>query len=122
MFIILTIGLFIAKFLAVVVVGLFFVEDLELVKSVSGTIYNTYAILAGITFLSLFLFALGKRILWLLVSLVCGTLYIAMYNGVDELKSIHAKNDIQSRYFKDTATFSARMIDAWQYINRNAKK
>ena len=116
MFIMLTLGLFIAKFLAVGVVGLFFLEDLELVKSVGSVTYNTYALLAGITFISLLLFALGKKLLWLIVFLVCGSLYASMYNGVDEISAIHKENDIQSRYFKDTATFSARMIDALHYF------
>lgn len=118
MFIMLTIGLFIAKFLAVGVIGLFFLEDLELVKSVNEATYNTYALLAGCAFISLFLFALGKKFLWLIVFLICGGLYATMYNSVDEIKEIHEKNDIQSRYFKDTETFSSRMIDVWQYINK----
>lgn len=118
MFIMLTIGLFIAKFLAVGAVGLFFLEDLELVKSVSATTYNTYALLAGGAFISLFLFALGRKWLWLITFLICSFLYASMYNGVDELKIIHQQNDIQSRYFKDTATFTARMINAWEYLSK----
>jgi hypothetical protein len=113
-----TIGLFILKFLAVGAVGLFFLEDLELVKSISPATYNTYALLAGGAFISLFLFALGKKLLWLIVFLVCGGIYAGMYNGVEEIKAVHEKNDIQSRYFKDTATFTNRMADVWQYINK----
>lgn len=121
MFIMLTLGLFIAKFLAVAVIGLFFLEDLELVKSVGSVIYNTYALLAGGAFISLLLFALGKRLLWLIIFLVCGSLYASMYNGVDEIRAIHEKNDIQSRYFKNTETFSTRMLDALQYFNQKMK-
>lgn len=121
MFIMLTLGLFIAKFLAVGVVGLFFLEDLELVKSVSSATYNTYALLAGGAFISLLLFALGKKLLWLIIFLVCGGLYASMYNGVEEISAIHKENDIQSRYFKDASTFSARMIDAFQYLNQKMK-
>jgi len=121
MFIMLTVGLFIAKFLAVAVVGLFFLEDLELVKSVNSATYNTYALLAGGTFISLLFFALGKKLLWLIIFLVCGGLYASMYNGVEEISAIHEENDIQSRYFKDTATFSARMLEALQYFNQKTK-
>ena len=40
MFILLTLGIFILKFLALGVVGLFFAEDLELTRSVGGGIYS----------------------------------------------------------------------------------
>lgn len=121
MFIMLTIGLYIAKFLAVGAIGLFFLEDLELVKSVSPATYNTYALLAGGAFISLLFFALGKKLLWLIIFLVCGGLYATMYNGTEEIRAIHEKNDIQSRYFKDTATFSARMLETLQYFNQKTK-
>ena len=42
MFILLTIGIFILKFLALGVVGLFFAEDLELTRSVGGAVYSSY--------------------------------------------------------------------------------
>jgi hypothetical protein len=44
-----------------------------------------------------------------------------MYNGTEEISAIHKENDIQSRYFKDTATFSARMLEALQYFNQKTK-
>jgi len=121
MFIMLTVGLFLLKFLAVGVVGLFFVEDLELTKDVSGAIYSTYLALACITFFALFFFVLGKKFLWLIVCLVCGCMYLSMYNGAPEIKDIHRENDLKSRYFKDTGTFFARMSDVWEIVNSDKK-
>ena len=121
MFIMLTIGLFLLKFLAVAVVGLFFMEDLELTKEVSSTIYSTYLALGCITFFALLFFVLGRKFLWLVVCLVCGAMYLSMYNGAPEIKDIHKENDLKSRYFQDTGTFFARMSDVWDMVSANKK-
>lgn len=118
MFILLTIGIFILKFLAVGVVGLFFLEDLELVNSVSGITYSTYVTLACITFFALFFFILGRKFLWLAVCIVCGLGYMTMYNTAPQISEIHQKNDLKSRYFKDTGTFFARMTDVANAISK----
>ena len=119
MFILLTIGLFLLKFLAVGVVGLFFLEDLELTQSVSPSIYNTYLAFGCVTFFALLFFILGKKFLWLIVFLICGSIYLGMYNGVEEIANIHKEHDLKSRYFKDTETFIARMGDVLEKINSN---
>lgn len=121
MFIMLTIGLFLLKFLAVGVVGLFFLEDLELVSGINTAIYSTYFTLACITFFSLFFFVLGRRFLWLVVCIICGLSYMAMYNTVPEIAEIHQKEDLKSRYFKDTGTFFARMTDVANAISEKMK-
>ena len=118
MFILLTIGIFFLKFAAVGVVGLFFLEDLELVHNVSGAIYSTYITLACITFFSLLFFMLGKKFLWLAACIICGLGYMAMYNTAPEISEIHQENDIQSRYFKDAGTFIARMTDVLEAFNK----
>ena len=53
MFILITLCLFILKILALGVIGLFFVEDLELTSSANVAIYTTYVALACVCFLSL---------------------------------------------------------------------
>ncbi len=121
MFILLTIAIFILKFLAVGVIGLFFLEDLELVSNVSGTMYSVYITLACITFFSLFFFVLGKKFLWLAVCIICGFGYMVMYNSAPEIAAIHKKNDLKSRYFKDTNTFFARMTDVAHTISKKTK-
>lgn len=121
MFILLTIAIFILKFLAVAVIGLFFLEDLELVSNVSGTMYSVYITIACITFLSLFFFVLGKKFLWLTVCILCGFGYMVMYNSAPEIAAIHQKNDLKSRYFKDTNTFFARMTDVADAISKKTK-
>jgi hypothetical protein len=117
MFILLTITLFLLKFLAVGVVGLFFMEDLELTRSANGVIYSIYFMLGVTTFFSLLFFALGKRLRWLIVFLVAGVFYLGMYNGAPGIKEIHKSNNLKSRYFKDTATFFSRMKDVVVTIN-----
>ena len=121
MFIMLTIGLFIAKFLAVGVVALFFMEDLELTKEVGGTVYSTYLALGCVTFFSLLFFVLGRKILWLIVFFICGSSYLGMYNTAPQISEIHQKHDLKSRYFKDTSTFCARMVDVWKMVDTNKK-
>lgn len=116
MLIFLTIGIFILKFLALAVVGLFFIEDLELTKDVGGTIYTTYFGLGVITFASLFFFILGKKLLWLFLFIGFGISYLSMYNQSPQISDIHKKNDLKSRYFKDTSTFFSRMGDIYQII------
>ena len=116
MFIILTIAITILKFLALGVVGLFFAEDLELTKSVGGTIYTTYMVLGILTFFSLLFFVLGKRLLWFILFLGFGVSYLGMYNQAPQIKNIHKQNDLKSRYFKDTSTFFNRMGDVWEKI------
>lgn len=111
MFILLTLGLFLLKFLAIGVVGLFFLEDLELTRSIGSLPYSVYFFLGACTFLALFLFVLGKKLLWLIIFLVSGFLYAAMYNHAPDIKEIHQQNDLKSRYFKDSATFLSRMAD-----------
>ena len=105
MFILLTIAIFIMKFLALGVVGLFIAEDLELTKEVGGTLYYTYMTLGILTFTSLLFFVLGKRMLWLILFVGFLTSYLSMYNQAPQIKDVHAKNDLKSRYFKDTSTF-----------------
>jgi hypothetical protein len=119
MFILLTIGLFLAKFLAVGVVGLFFAEDLELTSSVGGTIYSAYMALGIGTFFSLLFFVLGRKFLWLILTLVLGASYLSMYNGADGIKEVHQENDLKSRYFKDTSTFLSRMEDVAKLLNKS---
>ena len=118
MFILLTLGIFILKYLALGVIGLFFMEDLELTKEVGSTVYTTYLALATISFVSLFLFILGKRILWLAIFLICGTLYLGMYNTAPTISEIHQEHDLKSRYFKDSHTFISRMTDVVKIINK----
>lgn len=114
----LTIGLFLLKFLALGVVGLFFLEDLELTQSVSSGIYGSYLALGCVTFFALLFFVLGKKLLWLIVFLVCGAGYLGMYNSAPEISTIHEQHDLKSRYFKDTATFASRMVDLWDYFQK----
>lgn len=116
MFILLTITFTILKFLALGVVGLFFAEDLELTKNVSSTIYSAYMGVAIITFISLVFFVLGKRLLWLILFLGFGMSYLTMYNQAPEIKEIHQRHDLKSRYFKDASTFLNRMGIIWQKI------
>lgn len=119
MFILLTLGLFLLKFLALGVVGLFFLEDLELTRSAGAGIYSTY-MLAGIcTFAALFFFVLGKKFLWLIIFIISGIFYLGMYNSAPEISDIHRQNDLKSRYFKDTGTFFARMGDVLKIINQD---
>ena len=108
MFILLTLGIFILKFLALGVVGLFFAEDLELTRSVGGGIYSAY-------------FALGKRLFWLILFCLFGLSYLGMYNKAPGIGEIHDKNDLKSRYFKDTDTFFARMGDVIAIINKDKR-
>lgn len=121
MFILLTLGIFILKFLALGVVGLFFAEDLELTRSVGGSVYSAYLTLGACTFFALFFFILGKRLLWLILFGVFGSLYLSMYNGAPEIKEIHQKNDLKSRYFKNTDTFFARMGDVAAIISKDKR-
>ncbi|MCM1323593.1 MAG: hypothetical protein NC218_05480 [Acetobacter sp.] len=119
MFILLTLGLFLLKFLALGVVGLFFLEDLELTKNASATIYSVYMAAGICTFLALFFFVLGRKLLWLIIFAISGIFYLGMYNGAPEIKEIHQQNDLKSRYFQDTSTFFARMGDVLKLINQN---
>lgn len=116
MFILLTITLAILKYLALAVVGLFFFEDLELTKSVGGVVYTSYMTLGVLTFTSLALFILGKRLLWLILFVGFGMSYLSMYNQAPEIKEIHQQHDLKSRYFKDTSTFFNRIGDVWKMI------
>ena len=119
MFIMLTIGIFLLKFLALAVIGLFFVEDLELIKSVGGSTYTAYMGLAILTFASLLFFVLGKKLLWLILFLGFGASYLGMYNEAPGIKEIHQSNDLKSRYFQDGTTFIARMGDVWRIISQD---
>lgn len=121
MFILLTLGLFLLKFLALGVVGLFFLEDLELTKSAGATVYTTYMATGICTFLALLFFVLGRKLLWLIIFAVSGIFYLGMYNGAPEIKEIHQQNDLKSRYFQDTGTFFARMGDVLKLINSDKK-
>jgi len=118
MFILLTLAIFILKFLAVAVVGLFFLEDLHLTREVASSVYYVYFTLGVITFAALFFFVLGKKMLWLIVCLVCGSLYFGMYNATPAIKAIHQEHDLKSRYFKDTNTFFTRMKDVAKIIKK----
>ncbi len=115
----LTLGLFLLKFLALGVVGLFLAEDLELTRHAGGAIYSTYMATGIAAFVCLFFFVLGKKLLWLILFGLCATFYLGMYNGAPEIKNIHQNNDLKSRYFKDTGTFFARMGDVIKIINKN---
>lgn len=120
LFILLTIAIFILKFLSVGVVGLFFLEDLELTKNASTVIYSVYFIVGATAFFSLFFFALGKRFLMLIIFILnmCG--YLFMYNHAPEIKDIHTSNNLKSRYFKDSTTFINRMKDVVKLIDSKA--
>lgn len=122
MFIMLTLGIFILKFLALGVVGLFFAEDLELTQSVGGSAYTAYMALGIGCFASLLFFVLGKKLLWLIVFGVLGFSYLGMYNSAPGIAEIHKNNDLKSRYFKDTSTFIGRMNDVADYINGKHKQ
>jgi len=122
MFILMKLSTFILKFLAVGVVGLFFLEDLELTRKIDTALYLAYASVGGITFFSLFFFVLGKKLLWLIVCLISGFTYFGMYHSVPDIAEIHEQNNIQNRYFKNTETFFSRMADVWKYINNSAPK
>ena len=111
LFILLTIAIFLLKFLAVGVVGLFFMEDLELTGGVNAVVYSIYLALGVISFFSLLFFALGKKLTWLGTFLVSGFIYLCMYNYAPGIAEIHARNNLKSRYFSSTATFFSRMKD-----------
>lgn len=117
MFILLTIGLFVLKFLALGVIGLFLAEDLELTSHTDSTIYMVYMATGIAAFIGLFFFVLGKKLLWLIIFVLCAAFYLGMYNNALEIKEIHQNNDLKSRYFQDTGTFLARMQDVFQIIN-----
>ena len=119
MFILLTLGIFVLKFLALGVIGLFFAEDLELTHSVNGGIYSAYFALSICTFCSLLFFILGKRLFWLILFCLFGLSYLGMYNKAPDIGEIHDKNDLKSRYFKNTDTFFARMGDVIAIINKD---
>lgn len=119
MFILLTLGLFILKFLALGVVGLFFAEDLELTSHAGTTIYTVYLITGICTFIALFFFVLGKKLLWLIIFGIGGFFYIGMYHSAPDIAEIHRQNDLKSRYFQDTGTFFARMTDVLKIINQD---
>ena len=121
MFILLTLGIFILIFLALGVVGLFFAEDLELTRSVGGGIYSAYFALGVCAFFALFFFVLGKRLFWLILFCLFGLSYLGMYNKAPGIGEIHDKNDLKSRYFKDTDTFFARMGDVIAIINKDKR-
>lgn len=117
----LTLGLFILKFLALGVVGLFFAEDLELTKDISSAAYATYFTLGTCSFIALFFFVLGKKLLWLIIFGATMVSYLGMYNGVPEIAEIHRQNDLKSRYFKDSATFISRMQDVLDTLTKDKK-
>ena len=118
LFILLTIAIFILKFLSVGVVGLFFLEDLELTRSAPTVIYAIYFLIGVTCFCSLLFFALGKKLFWLFLFLINATFYTAMYNIAPTIKDIHRSNNIKSRYFKDTQTFINRMKDVASIIDK----
>lgn len=89
MLIFLTVGIFVLKFLALAVVGLFFVEDLELTKSVGGSTYTAYMGLGVLTFASLLFFILGKKLLYLILFIGFGVSYLGMYNEAPGIKEVH---------------------------------
>ena len=118
MFILITISLFILKFLCLGVLGLFFAEDLELTSSANITIYAVYALLGFACFFSLLFFLVGAKTLWLVISIVAGFCYFAMYNAAPTIKEIHQSHNIKSRYFKDTTTFVKRISDVVNIIQK----
>ncbi|MBR5599355.1 MAG: hypothetical protein IKW39_04865 [Alphaproteobacteria bacterium] len=121
LFILLTVAIFILKFLAVSVVGLFFIEDLELTRSAPTAIYTFYFLCGATCFFSLLFFALGKKLFWLFLFLLNSIFYTAMYNHAPTIKNIHSSNNIKSRYFKDGQTFINRMKDVADIIDKKQK-
>ena len=117
-FILLTIAIFILKFLCVGVIGLFFIEDLELTSSAPTIIYAFYFLIGVTCFCSLLFFALGKKLFWLFLFLLNATFYTAMYNYAPTIKDIHHRNNIKSRYFQDSTTFINRMKDVINLVNK----
>ena len=113
MFTLLAIFFFTIKLLAISVVGLFFIEDLELTKSVGGVIYNVYLVTGIITFVALLFFGLSKSFMWLIIFCVSGFCYIQLYNFAPSISEIHQSNDLKSRYFSDTTTFVTRMSEVF---------
>jgi hypothetical protein len=118
MFILITIFLFILKFLCLGVLGLFFAEDLELTSSANIAIYAVYALLGVACFFSLLFFLIGAKTLWLIISIVAGLGYFTMYNAAPSIKEIHQSHNIKSRYFKDTTTFAKRIGDIVNIIQK----
>lgn len=122
MFILLFIAIFILKFVAVGVFALFFIEDLELTKSVGGAVYATYLTLGAITFISLFFFVLGKKFLWLILFLGLGSGYLFMYNNAPGISEVHSSNNLKERYFKDGSTFWNRMKEVMDKTKQEVSK
>ena len=120
MFILITIGLFILKYLSLGVLGLFFVEDLELTSSANTLIYTVYMSLAIICFLSLFFYLLGSKILWLIIGVITGFCYFTMYNTAPTIKDIHHEHNIKSRYFETPSTFFERIGDVINVIKKHS--
>ena len=89
MFILLTIILFLAKYLLVAAIGMFMYLDLEVTKTVSSNTYTIYFIVSCATFFSLLFFVMGRRLYWLIVLLICGSVYVSMYNKAPEISDIH---------------------------------
>ena len=118
MFILLTIFLFVLKFLCLGVLGLFFVEDLELTSNANIAIYATYVALAIACFFSALFFLLGSKTRWLVIALITGLGYFTMYHAAPSIKEIHRSHNIKSRYFKDTATFVGRINDVVDIIQK----
>ena len=117
MLILLTLFFFVLKFIALCVIGLFFLEDIELTSSANVAIYFTYVAVACICFFSLLLYFLGGKILWLITFAVTGFFYLTMYNLAPDISSIHRTNNLKSRYFKDIPTFVQRMKDVTIMFN-----
>jgi len=117
MFIFLTIILFFAKYLLLAAVGIFMYVDLEMTKNVSSSVYSLYLTFSCLTFFSLLFFMLGKRILWLIVFLACGSIYVGMYNKAPEISEIHQQSFFSEQNLKDTAGNVKQIYKIWKMFN-----
>ena len=122
MFTLLAIFFFALKLLAISVVGLFFIEDLELTKSAGGIIYSIYFVTGVTTFVALLLFGLSKSFMWLIIFGIAGFSYIQLYNFAPSISEIHQHNDLKSRYFSDTTTFVTRMSEVFNTFTSKIKQ
>lgn len=117
MWIILTIILFFAKYLCIAAIGLLMYADLEMTKDVSAGIYSIYLTFACITFFALLFFLLGKKTLWLIVFLVCGSVYISMYKKAPEISEIHEKSIFNEQNLKESAGTAQQLYKIWKFFH-----
>jgi len=117
MFILLTILLFFIKYLFIAAAGLLLYVDLEITKDISSNIYSVYLAFGCIAFFSLVFFLLGKRILWLIVFLVCGSLYLGMFTQNSEIVEAHQNSILNNQNFDDTVSSAQSIYKIWKMFH-----